>query len=247
MSYFFFFAFFVFALATFFLAFIFVRLKVILPDPFTTRRPGPTITNPLVSLPSIWQGASCSQRCSVVERKKQQSSAPPVIPNWSEAEPTLVQEICRLAEAQLAAQLQLAIAADQRAAVLAGFFGAAATGIVGAIATVVEFRTNRTLFLGSAETAAMLLFAAVWCIFALLPIGVWTPGNQPSEWYADVTAKKSLVESMGQQAAFYDDHIDENNSTLANNAGWLRLGAVYGVGAPFVGLTTAALVALFHM
>src|SRR6478736_1556082 len=95
------------------------------------------------------------------------------VPDWLSGDIELIKEACRHGEAQLAAQVQLATSADQRASVLAGIYVAAATGIIGAMATGEAFKDSRSLLWGAGIAAGAFLLAAVLCIKATLPTAFW--------------------------------------------------------------------------
>jgi hypothetical protein len=166
-------------------------------------------------------------------------------PNWITADEGMVKEACRQGEAQLAAQVQLATSADQRATVLAGIYVAAATGVIAAIATGDFFKTHHSYVVGAALGALAFLCAAIACIKATLPTDFWTPGNLPSEWYADIEGKKELKVAIGEQAAHFDDHIRENNLVITRTARYFLFGALLGIFAPVIGLVAAGLICLW--
>jgi hypothetical protein len=166
------------------------------------------------------------------------------VPDWLSGDIELIKEACRHGEAQLAAQVQLATSADQRASVLAGIYVAAATGIIGAMATGDEFKHNHPLMLGSGIAAGAFLVAAILCIKATLPTDFWTPGNLPSEWYSDITNKTKLQVAIGEQAAHFDDHINANNKVITRNARYFLTGALLGIASPLLGLIGAGVTCL---
>lgn len=104
--------------------------------------------------------------------------------NWNGKTLLLIQEACRHGETRLAAQMQLATSADQRATVLAGIYVAAATGIIGAVAVVSSSGSaviSLPLYVASGATAAAFLCGAILCVLATLPVDFWMAGNEPEE------------------------------------------------------------------
>ena len=165
-------------------------------------------------------------------------------PNWHGKNLELIREASRHGEAMLAAQVQIATSADQRASVLAGIYAAMATGIMGAIAAHGSFAGQWPLAAAAAIAALAYLIGAGLCIAATLPVAFWPPGNQPSEWYSDIETNRPLEEAVGEQAAHFDQHIAENNQVLSRNARRFLAGAVIGITAPLSGLLAAGAVSL---
>lgn len=168
-------------------------------------------------------------------------------PDWKGKNLDLIKEACRHGESKLAAQVQIATSADQRATVLAGIYVAASTGIIGAIAASQDIRSNMPLLVAGAGVATVFLVAAVFCILATLPVNFWTPGNDPCEWYGDIEKGLDAETAIGQQAAFFDENIQENNVVIERNARRFRWGALLGVGAPVLGCALAGLTCLFSI
>jgi hypothetical protein len=168
-----------------------------------------------------------------------------VTPNWQGKKLDLIKEACRHGELKLAAQVQIAASADQRATVLAGIYVAAATGVIGAVAAVDVIRSSHPLAAAGTTAAIAFLVAAVLCILATLPTDFWVPGNYPAEWYADIEANPPLEVAIGEQASHFDNAIRENNKVLERNARRFLWGAAIGIGAPFIGILVAGLTCLF--
>lgn len=165
--------------------------------------------------------------------------------DWKTKKPELIREASRHAESRLAAQLQIATSADQRAAVLGGIYVAAATGIIGALATGASTKLNLALTVGACISAAAFLIGAYLCIFAMLPINFDIAGNEPSNWYDDIDADRSLQETMGEQLDCFDEAIKDNNIRVARNARFFKAGALIGISAPIIGILVAGITCLF--
>jgi hypothetical protein len=161
--------------------------------------------------------------------------------DWKSKNIELIQEASRHAEAKLAAQLQIATSADQRAAVLGGIYVAAATGIIGALASGAADNLGRPLMIGAFLSAAAFLIGAYLCIFAMLPISFDIPGNEPSNWYDDIDQNRDLKDAIGEQLDCFDEAIRENNRRVAKNARLFKAGALIGISAPLLGIVVAGL------
>ncbi len=159
------------------------------------------------------------------------------VPDWSSANICLVREALRCGEARLAAQMQLAISADQRASVLAGIYAAIGTGIIAALASAADPKPY--LLAGGIVMAVVFIFGGLLCILTTLPVGIWTPGYEPQAWYDDISNNKALVVALGELTASYNTHILENNDIITKNAGLFRWGALIGMAAPLLGAVTA--------
>jgi hypothetical protein len=168
-----------------------------------------------------------------------------MIPDWKEKanEIGLIREACREGEVKLAAQVTIATSADQRATVLAGIYVAAATGVIGALLTKPS-GGGVPLIAAAVAAAGAFLCGAFLCLKATLPVIFWTPGNDPSEWYADIEAAKPEHIALGEQLGHYDKHIKANEATLKDNAKFFRWGAKLGIAAPIIGTIFAGLACL---
>lgn len=165
--------------------------------------------------------------------------------DWKTKNLELIQEASRHAEARLAAQLQIATSADQRAAVLGGIYVAAATGIIGALAAGAAGNISLALTIGACVAAAAFLLGAYLCIFAMLPISFDIAGNMPSNWYDDIDANRSMQETVGEQLDCFDEAIRDNDVRVGKNARLFKWGALLGISAPIVGILVAGLTCLF--
>ena len=159
---------------------------------------------------------------------------------WDKAKPDVIQQIVREGELYLDGQLKLAISADQRAAILAGVFTAAATGALAVLIGVavtkdVAIVHRYPVYIGGGMTALMFLLAAALCVWAVMPVGFWLPGNPPEEWRKDVDEGKDLNSALSEEAEHMIGKIKENRDTLKANAWRFKWGALIGIAAPFVG------------
>lgn len=168
-------------------------------------------------------------------------------PDWNTADKDLVAEALRQGELRLSAQVQLATSADQRATVLAGIYVAAATGVIVALATAPAAWSSKPLITGTIAAAFCFLAGSLFCISATLPVKFWAPGNDPAEWWPDITSKKKLEVALGEQAAHDHTHIMDNRRAIERNAKRFRIGALAGIGAPAAGLVVAGLTCLFRV
>jgi|SRR6185437_2294518 len=170
--------------------------------------------------------------------------------DWLAADEKLVSRMVEQGAAYLSGQVRLATAADQRASMLAGVFAAAGTVILAGIitlATSADFDIGRAypLVLAAIGMVACFLAGAALCIWTIVPVGIWLPGNEPQSWYGDIESKKVLLAALGEEAEHIQSKIVENRSIIRANAGRFRWGAILGIVAPIVGAVLWVISSLF--
>lgn len=144
--------------------------------------------------------------------------------------------ILRQAEERLAAQLQVALAADQRAMTFASILLAAA-------AVLIAWDGTDTLWWPKLILIAAFTVAGGFSLWAASPIGWELVGNTPEAWVEDIAegnagddAKHSANAAM---AAHYAKMIGDNEMSLTGNANWFRTAKAIS----FVGVLLAAVIA----
>ncbi len=144
----------------------------------------------------------------------------------------MAQFIVAQGEKYLQAQMQMAVASDQRAMTMAGVFSAIATAtIAGAIAHWDKSASVPILTGGLLGGQCMLLGTAT-CLWSAKQVDFYYPGNQPAHWYA--CRKESLPQSLGAEAENYQGHIEANALVLERCGKALGVGAAISVAAPLV-------------
>jgi len=157
-------------------------------------------------------------------------SAAPV--DWAGTPVAMAQFIVAQGEKYLQAQMQMAVASDQRAMTMAGVFSAIATAtIAGAIAYWDKSASAPILAGGLSGGLCMLLGAAI-CLWSARQVDFYYPGNEPAHWYA--SRKDSLPQSLGGEAENYQGHIVANAIVLERCGKTLGAGAAISVAAPLV-------------
>jgi len=145
----------------------------------------------------------------------------------------MAREIKSQGERFLEAQLQVALASDQRAATMAGIFAAiAAAAIAGSIAYWDKTGSAPVLSSGLAGGVWMMLGVGL-CLWAARPVDFYFPGNHPAQWF-DLRDDTSLAEALGGEAENYQDRIESNASRLVAMGDRLKLGAVLVGTAPII-------------
>lgn len=155
---------------------------------------------------------------------------------YAEATPDKLDEIIRLGEARLAAQLTLGVAADQRAMTFASFL-AAVEGVV--IATYVAIKPSG---LTKWSLLAMMIgfgLATLMALWAAKPVAWDIPGSRPGNWLQDIEQGDTLHNGRAFMAGFMDEMILDNDNTLSANARSIRI----SLGLVFATLIIAGLIA----
>ncbi len=155
---------------------------------------------------------------------------------------TILVEVVREGEAMLAAQLNIATAADQRALTFAGFLIAISTAVLGgAAALVLGEKTNWCLVVIGAGYAAWLIAAAGGAIWSAMPNMFSVPGNEPSSWHPEQwrvgsAGPFSIKQARVEQAVTLQSQIGKNKRALKRNAGHMTR----AIGGAFVATVLAA-------
>lgn len=148
----------------------------------------------------------------------------------------LAQIVFRQAEAKLKAQLQTALAADQRAMTLAAIFATASVALFGVAMLAIDRPEAIWSLAGGGMGAGASFFVGAWlCVQAAWPVDFHLPGNLPESWWCDGVEDKALAECFRNEAEHYQDDIKDNREVMKKNARSAELGARFGVFAPIVG------------
>jgi hypothetical protein len=139
---------------------------------------------------------------------------------YASATEVKLDEIIRLAEARLSAQLTLGVAADQRAMNFASFTSAV-DGV--AIAALVSLRADHQFHWSLIILVAGFAVAAGAAIFAAQPVAWDISGSRPGLWLDDILEQDTLHNGRAAMAGFYDEMILDNDVVLKGNADLLRV------------------------
>ncbi len=144
------------------------------------------------------------------------------------------------AEKYLAAQLQCALAADQRALVFSGFLVAAIVALIGGAGALLMTSPNALGYI-ALVTAVGLIIALVQAVHSARPVGFCYVGGLPSDWKDDVDQGKTVLQSSIELADHYDSMIRDNAKVLEENGDTMRnaqrltIGSLVGGGVLFIG------------
>ncbi|MGP1252938.1 MAG: hypothetical protein ACTS10_00870 [Kiloniellales bacterium] len=152
--------------------------------------------------------------------------------DWSAINSEHVNEMLRSAEAHIDAQLQVALASDQRAWSGAAIFIALGVGVLGVTLVYwTEVRDGSTLLSGLLLALGM-TSAAFCCMHAGRPVNFHVIGNKPANHIAALN--HSLLEIKGYECENYQEIIEENADILAKNAIWMQRGLHIALISPII-------------
>lgn len=153
--------------------------------------------------------------------------------DWTGVDIEMARQIHSQGEAYLKAQLQAAIASDQRAVTMASIL--AATSLAFLAATLAGWQATKDggLLASGVAVAITLLLGAACGVWAAKPVSFWFPGNDPEHWFD--CRKGDLVKAIGGEAENVSARIRWNNDILTENQQALMAGMVAAVMAPVVG------------
>jgi hypothetical protein len=147
----------------------------------------------------------------------------------------LAEVVLRQGELKLAAQLQVAIAADHRATAFAGLFITLALAALSGAGLLWKLGSGyEALLAGLIVVTALLIFAAYLCVETVKPVDFWTAGNQPERWWSDDVDKKPLAECLRKESENYQKRIIKNNDVLDRNAKKFLYALRIGLASPLV-------------
>lgn len=135
------------------------------------------------------------------------------------ADEAFVDEILREAEARLSAQLEVAVAADQRAMTFLGFLLTLVVFLIGgALAAFTAETPSVSIALIAAIGAVGFVAASYFAYQASKPVNFEFVGNDPSGWVGDVEEGKTLLAAKAEQCAHYDEMLKDNRAAMSRSS-----------------------------
>lgn len=141
--------------------------------------------------------------------------------DWNDVDVEMARQILAQGELYLQGQVQLAIAADQRATTAASIFGSMATAVAAVVIAFWDNSKDDAALAAGLVGAALLLAAAVFAAIAARPVAFDVAGNHPAKWIDD--RKGSLVARIGRECESYQRRITFNDSVMSRNKGWITI------------------------
>ena len=153
--------------------------------------------------------------------------------DWKIVDLEMAREIKAQGETFLHAQLQAAIASDQRATTMAGVCVTLATAVVAAGIAYWDKAGSFPILFGAFAGAVSLLFAAGCAGWSARPVDFYYPGNQPRQWYEARNADVKVA--LGGEAENYDRHIASNQVILTSSRKAINLAFWAAIMSPIIG------------
>lgn len=154
--------------------------------------------------------------------------------DWTGVDIEMARQILAQGEAALQAQLQLAIASDQRATTAASIFVSMATAVAAAFIAFWDNTQDSSALWGGLTGAAFLLVGGALAAFAARPTDFFIPGNHPRQWYE---GRNSVLATMvGGEAEDVQRRIEANDTLMFANQRWLKAGFAAVMIAPLASL-----------
>lgn len=156
--------------------------------------------------------------------------------DWSDVPEEMARQIMTQGETYMQAQLQVALASDQRAITMASIFAAIGTAVIAAAVGSWESLHSLPLLVSGLLGGAFTLAGTAACLWAARNVSFFFPGNHPEQWYDGRDERLAIM--LGGEAENYQHRIDENQARLAANARALETGFRLVLAAPAVALAT---------
>jgi hypothetical protein len=146
----------------------------------------------------------------------------------------MARQIFAQGETYLQAQLQLALASDQRATTMASILTAVASAVAAGALALWTVSQNASILAAGLVTATVLLVGAAFAAWAARPVDFNLAGNHPEKWFG--VSKAPLVVVLGGEAENYQEHIEANDKVLGANQRALKRAGIAALLAPLVGV-----------
>lgn len=136
----------------------------------------------------------------------------------SDSEAAILKRVVLEAESYLDAQLKVALAADQRALVFAGFLAAATVALIGYGASSI-FNGGAGAAIGHVAmgVGSVMLIAVFLAVLAARPVEFWLVGNSPKVWEEDIKCGRALADCWQEIATDLERRINCNMRTIRTN------------------------------
>ncbi len=139
--------------------------------------------------------------------------------DWAGVSEEMARQILNQGELYLQGQVQLAIAADQRATTAASILASMATAVAAAFLAFADAFQDKAALAAGLTGAGFLLIAGCFAAWAARPVAFDLPGNHPDKWFDD--RKDGLTQRLGRESESYQRRITHNDSVMAANKGWI--------------------------
>lgn len=154
--------------------------------------------------------------------------------DWSNVDVEMARQILHQGETFLRAQLDAALASDQRAMTSASIFIGFATAVLGAGLAQFGSTSDYPLLIGASVGSGFMYWASICCFISARPVDFYYPGNHPEKWWP--VCRDDFAEVLCGETENYQEIIDANDSIIASNQTWLWRGIRAALVAPILGL-----------
>ncbi len=138
--------------------------------------------------------------------------------SYKSTDTALLREVVESAELRLQSQLTAALAADQRALVLAGFLSAVIVALAsGAAALLLAHPRQDFLAVTALICATGFLIALALTVYAARPVAWNYPGTRPGAWKRDIASKKDEATRLADLAEDLHRKTGENKDIMGKN------------------------------
>lgn len=159
--------------------------------------------------------------------------------DWSDVPEEMARQIMTQGETYMQAQLQVALASDQRAITAASIFAAIGTAVIAAALGYWSSEGDVAILVAGVLAGLCTFAGCASCLWAARAVKFYSPGNHPSQWFDG--RHGSLAVMMGGEAENYQGCIQKNEERLAANARSLDRGFRLVLLAPLLALASWAL------
>jgi hypothetical protein len=154
--------------------------------------------------------------------------------DWTGVTDQMARQIADQGEKFMQAQLQVALAADQRAMTVASVFAAIAAAAIAGSLTYWDKTASAPILVAGLGGGVWMLIGSGICMWAARTVDFYFPGNHPAQWYDG--RREDLAAMLGGEAENYQTRIEANAKRLVENGRMLSLGAKFAVSAPLVAI-----------
>jgi hypothetical protein len=146
----------------------------------------------------------------------------------------MARQILSQGEVHMQAQLDVAIAADQRATTASSLFASIAAATTAATLAYWDKSGDLPILIAGISGSAAMGIGAIITLRAANPVDFYLPGNHPRNWYD--CRFEPIPAMLGAEAENYQYRIDRNRDVLLANAATFKQGTTLAVAAPLLAL-----------
>lgn len=146
----------------------------------------------------------------------------------------MAERVLQQGELFLQAQLDSALASDQRAMTTAAFFASVAAAITAGVIAYWDNSAEFAVLIAGLSGAMIMAIGACVCLWAARPVDFYFPGTHPACWEGVIHLP--LNEVLWGEAQNYQDNIEKNAALLEKNGKVLYRGAMLAAASPLVAI-----------